>query len=202
MVDAVRVDLEGGRRSREKKDFAAHQPYGETNWGLKRRSNEDAILLGFDLPRPTYAVADGVGGEEHGEIASRTAVVLLRKIAEGSKVVTPEDIAIINSKIDKGFTTLVVAQEIVPNHFRIFSVGDSSALLLDSRKGEIRELTPRDEDRKGRLTQALGNLEGDTKLWGPHVIDVTLTPGQKLILATDGFTRYLDNGKIGIGNVL
>ncbi|QLG69677.1 MAG: hypothetical protein CH104c_0445 [Candidatus Woesebacteria bacterium] len=128
---------------------------------------------------------------------------MLRKIAEGSKVVTPEDIAIINSKIDKGFTTLVVAQEIVPNHFRIFSVGDSSALLLDSRKGEIRELTPRDEDRKGRLNQALGSSGGKPMmLRTPNIAEVNLTPGQKLVLATDGFTRYLDNGKIGIGNVL
>jgi serine/threonine protein phosphatase PrpC len=95
-------------------------------------------LLGFDLPRPTYVVADGVGGEEYGEIASRTVVSLLRSIAGRGEEIDQEDIFYINSRIPRGFTMLVVAQEIVPNHFRIFSVGDSSALLLDSRKWEIR----------------------------------------------------------------
>jgi serine/threonine protein phosphatase PrpC len=49
--------------------------FGGTDTGKKRANNEDAYLLNDELC--LYAVADGVGGSEGGEIASRMAVETL-----------------------------------------------------------------------------------------------------------------------------
>ena len=49
--------------------------FGETDPGKKRANNEDAYLLNDELG--LYAVADGIGGSEGGEVASRIAVETL-----------------------------------------------------------------------------------------------------------------------------
>jgi len=46
--------------------------FGETDPGKKRRNNEDAYLIDDSIG--LYAVADGIGGSEGGEVASRIAV--------------------------------------------------------------------------------------------------------------------------------
>jgi PPM family protein phosphatase len=46
--------------------------FGATDPGKKRRNNEDAYLV--DDNNGLYAVADGIGGSEGGEVASRIAV--------------------------------------------------------------------------------------------------------------------------------
>ena len=49
--------------------------FGGTDTGKRRKNNEDAYLLNDEFR--LYAVADGVGGNEGGEIASRIAVETL-----------------------------------------------------------------------------------------------------------------------------
>jgi protein phosphatase len=45
---------------------------GKTDIGLKRKRNEDSLLLASDLG--LYVIADGMGGHRAGEVASRMAV--------------------------------------------------------------------------------------------------------------------------------
>ena len=45
---------------------------GKTDIGLKRKRNEDSLLLAPDLG--LYVIADGMGGHRAGEVASRMAV--------------------------------------------------------------------------------------------------------------------------------
>jgi serine/threonine protein phosphatase PrpC len=51
--------------------------FGATDPGKKRANNEDALLLNDELG--LYAVADGIGGSEGGEVASRIAVETLAR---------------------------------------------------------------------------------------------------------------------------
>ncbi len=51
--------------------------FGGTDPGKKRANNEDALLLNDAMG--LYAVADGIGGNEGGEVASRIAVETLAK---------------------------------------------------------------------------------------------------------------------------
>jgi protein phosphatase len=51
---------------------------GRTDAGRKRRRNEDA----FVLEPPLFAVADGMGGAQAGEVASRLAVAAFREFHE------------------------------------------------------------------------------------------------------------------------
>jgi protein phosphatase len=63
------------------------QRYGETNTGRKRRRNEDA----FVCEPPLFAVADGMGGAQAGEIASSLAAAALSGALAGGQEVPPED---------------------------------------------------------------------------------------------------------------
>ena len=54
---------------------------GRTDPGRRRDNNEDALLL--DVDNGVFAVADGVGGREAGEVASAIAIETLRAAAPG-----------------------------------------------------------------------------------------------------------------------
>ena len=52
--------------------------FGKTDLGKTRTNNEDAFLTNDHLG--LYAVADGIGGHEGGEVASRLAMEALSSI--------------------------------------------------------------------------------------------------------------------------
>ncbi|MFS0701118.1 PP2C family serine/threonine-protein phosphatase [Cellulomonas sp. 179-A 4D5 NHS] len=58
-----------------------------TDRGSRRETNEDSHLAQF----PVFAVADGMGGHEAGEVASACAVDALRALV-GPETVTPDDV--------------------------------------------------------------------------------------------------------------
>jgi protein phosphatase len=49
-------------------------PYGATDAGKVRKNNEDSLLVGDGRDETLFAVADGIGGFEAGEVASSIAV--------------------------------------------------------------------------------------------------------------------------------
>lgn len=187
------------------------RPYGETNIGMRRKNNEDAILIfdRNDLPdqkgiHGVFAVADGVGGQPDGEVAANSLVSTILKYASRGNYVYQHSLNEINSQIESGASTLVLAQQSDkdPNHYHLFSVGDSSALVLDEKSGTFTEITKRDENSSGIVTQAMGPYTGNAYFQRANESSVHLKEGQTLILATDGFTRYTDKGQFSTSEIL
>ena len=103
-----------------------------------------------------------------------------------------------------GASTLVLAQQSRenPNDYYIFSVGDSSALIIDTRRGTLEEITRRDENAQGLVTQVMGPEAPSVRFNRAHESRVLLKPNQTLVLATDGFTRYIDKKQITVSRIL
>ena len=57
--------------------------YGVTHPGRVRPNNEDALL--WDVPGGLFVVADGMGGHQAGEVASKMAVETIQSFLEASK---------------------------------------------------------------------------------------------------------------------
>lgn len=186
------------------------RPYGETNIGMRRKNNEDAILI-FDRNdiydqvqlHSVYAVADGVGGQPDGEIAANSLVSSIFQYASAGKYIDQNELKEINSRIEAGASTLVLAQQLNEdlNHYFIYSIGDSSAIILDQKERNLREITHRDENSTGGVTQAMGPDTGSFHLKQANEYTVYLKEGQTLLLASDGFTRYVDNGKFPLSEI-
>ena len=139
--------------------------FGGTDPGKKRNNNEDAFLLDDTLN--LSAVADGIGGNEGGEIASRIAVetfaeAMLDLLGEANRtppsgLVSDVDprlsalqlaITLSNRKIRQegeenpslsGMGTTLTALLLNKEQAYIAHIGDSRAYLL--RSGEFRQLT-------------------------------------------------------------
>lgn len=125
----------------------------ESDVGRVRRNNEDA--LGFDISRGIAVLADGMGGLDAGEVASRIAVdSIMEFLGEGleqpggdleSLIVRSVQTANANvyargqqSQTDMG-TTVVAWLLSAEGQCLIAHVGDSRAYRL--RNGELRRLT-------------------------------------------------------------
>lgn len=138
-------------------DFAL-QSYGCTDIGLQRSFNEDYI----DITDSLFVLADGMGGHNAGEIASRIAVETIidffdaineksiesnkefqvQEIIQDSIIKTNETVyqeSLHNRRLEGMGTTLVLAFFQKPETMHIANVGDSRAYLL--RKGSLQLLT-------------------------------------------------------------
>jgi len=197
---------------------------GLTTTGLLRGNNEDCaavdgLVLAEDTPttfpigegRHLLVLADGIGGYEHGEIASRAAVDALSRTAPH---LTDEDACIesvraANSVLyammrrDRsliGMGTTIVGVTILDTRAIWFNVGDSRAYQF---RGGLRQLTTDhvpaarmpDGQRSHTLTQWLGGIEENEELY-PEVGSIEIAPGDKLLLCSDGLTDVVADEEI------
>ncbi|MGF6375451.1 serine/threonine protein phosphatase PrpC [Clostridiales Family XIII bacterium PM5-7] len=129
----------------------------KTDKGLRRSNNEDACFV-MKNDR-IFIVADGVGGNNSGEIASRTAVNEIAKYIEQhplDQLSTAEEIKNyfedcmkdVNFKVlelsqkyekNKGMATTVVIAYLLKDTLYIVNVGDSRGYVF--REGELTQIT-------------------------------------------------------------
>ena len=189
-----------------------------THVGLKRKINEDSVLA--EPERGLWAVADGMGGHDAGEVASNMVTDALRCLPAASDLdafaaqvvaalrqVNGELIDLARSGArDRHATigTTVVGLAISDGAFRCFWMGDSRAYRL--RDGELSRLT-RDHSLVQNLIDA-GMLTPEeaethesanlvTRAVGAsaeaevEMVSGDVRPGDRFLLASDGLTRVV-----------
>lgn len=194
-----------------------------THVGLKRKINEDSVFVNTE--HGLWAVADGMGGHEAGEIASTMVTDALRRLpivpdidelaAQAVRAlgqVNRELINLANSRERERQSTIgttVVGLAIANGHFRCFWLGDSRAYRY--REGVITRVT-RDHSLVQTLVDA-GMLEPEeadghadanviTRAVGAaETIEVDTVggdarPGDQFLLASDGLTRMVRDDEL------
>jgi serine/threonine protein phosphatase PrpC len=196
-----------------------------TDRGLNERRplNEDALL--HDRERSIFAVADGVGGAEAGEVASQTAIEVLdeafRHQVDGADVEDLMELAIqrANASIHQMaqehakfsmMATTIVALHLKGNVATFGHVGDSRLYLL-TPEGQLRRETEdhsivEEEVRAGRMTpeQAANHPSKNVisrALGAEQGVDVDMKTmevedGTEFLLCTDGITRHVSDNEI------
>jgi protein phosphatase len=178
--------------------------------GRVRKGNEDS----FTAAEPLFAVADGMGGHQGGEVASSLALETIGKGAGTLEGLVREANAAINQQAagDPGLagmgTTLTVMRA-EGEVLRMAHVGDSRAYMLRGghlqrltkdhtvveRLVEEGKLTPQEAEihpQRNILTRALGVdelLQVDQAAIEPHA-------GDRLLLCSDGLHGMIDEERI------
>lgn len=191
----------------------------------RRGNNEDAFIVRKIDGIHLLAVADGVGGNVAGEVASRIAVSTLGETAESllptgasCEYVLKEGYSRAHRQIledsmqnpeHRGMATTLVSALIHENNVTVANLGDSRAYLLGRR--ETKQIT-RDHSLvqemvdRGVLSpeEAFGHPEGNiiTRALGatenttPDISRVTIAQGEALLLCTDGLSDTLRNAEM------
>jgi serine/threonine protein phosphatase PrpC len=196
-----------------------------TDRGLNERRplNEDALL--HDQERSIFAVADGVGGAEAGEVASQTAIEVLdeafRHQVDGADVEDLMELAIqrANASIHQMaqehakfsmMATTIVALHLKGNVATFGHVGDSRLYRL-TPDGQLRRETEdhsivEEEVRAGRMTpeQAANHPSKNVisrALGAEQAVEVDMKTmevedGTEFLLCTDGITRHVSDNEL------
>jgi serine/threonine protein phosphatase PrpC len=159
------------------------EAYGRTDVGRRRKLNEDSFLVAPEYN--LYAVCDGMGGHNAGEVASKMAIETLESFVEkshrekeitwpygldvelsfeGNRIQTALKLA--NKKVFKaadnreeytGMGTTVVAALAVGKMLTVGSAGDSRCYLL--RDGVLKQLTTDDSWVSAAWAEGILNAE-------------------------------------------
>jgi len=195
-----------------------------TECGPVRRRNEDWLSVCPDLG--LFAVADGMGGHQAGDVASQMALRMLEqylrehknnrmsnrdKLARG--IQQANDTVYLAARKDlqqQGMGTTVTVCLVEGNHVIVANVGDSRALML--RSGKMSKLTV-DHSLVQELVDGGGISENEamqhprrnvlTRALGiglSLVVDIyeyDLALGDRLLICTDGLTGFVPEQRIG-----
>lgn len=196
-----------------------------TDIGRKRKVNQDYVYASEqpvgNLPN-LFLVADGMGGHNAGDYASKYAVeticnvlahsfeknvvVLLRKAIEAAN----EHVRLKASEICgmEGMGTTVVAATFLGNHMQVANVGDSRLYVVGERirqitvdhslveemvrMGGIDRASARNHPDKNIITRAIGASDNVEV----DFFDVDLKEGECVLLCSDGLTNMLEDEEI------
>jgi PPM family protein phosphatase len=197
--------------------------------GRVRQQNED--YLGYVLPYSSaqlrshgclFALADGVGGQEKGEVASRSAVetvlsgFVAARAGEAHKPLLTRLVQAANTEVYEsasgnaaGMATTIVACALRFDRAVIAHVGDSRCYLI--RAGQARQLTDdhtvvgeqmrlgilsRQEAAESSNRHLLSRSIGNDLFVAVEINDLQLQKGDVLVLCSDGLHGALPEADI------
>ena len=187
-----------------------------TDIGYVRDHNEDSLII---IP-PLFAIADGMGGHEAGEIASEITVNTLAELAPSHLDAEGLTAAVeaANYNVMKaprqgigrdGMGTTLTAAMLEGERLLIAQVGDSRAYLL--HKGHLQQIT-RDHSLMADLIEA-GQITPEearvhpnrsviTRAIGsdihmrPDIYELNVDAGDRILLCSDGLSSMISNNAI------
>ncbi|NUL43930.1 serine/threonine-protein phosphatase [Cellulosimicrobium funkei] len=178
--------------------------------GLRRQLNEDSLVVTGNL----FAVADGMGGHEAGEVASRICVeTLAAGVKEVRNDLTADELQQLMVTADQAIrrvggsragTTLAgvaIVRELQGLYWMVFNVGDSRTYRLSEGEfeqvsvdhSEVQEMVDegyltdeeaRHHPRRHVITRALGTGEASTADFWM----LSVHDGDRLMVCSDGLT--------------
>lgn len=199
--------------------------FSATDIGKYRKMNQDYVYISDqpvgNLPN-LFIVADGMGGHNAGEYASRHTAETIVATAEASAHSRPaaileEAITAANEELIRhasmdesmwGMGTTVVAAVITGSRLYVANVGDSRLYIVNDamrqvtrdhsfveemvRRGEISREDARLHPKKNIITRAVGAV--------PEIeidfFEEELYPGDEILLCSDGLTNMIEDEDI------
>jgi len=187
-----------------------------TDPGRKRRHNEDAYVF----EPPLFAIADGMGGAQAGEVASRLAAAALKEsgVAEGGERRIVDLVQEANRRVydrsstdpnTSGMGTTITVALVEDGQVAFGHVGDSRAYLIrDGTMEQVTEdhslvnellksgkLSPEEAEshpQKSVITRALGT-DPDVDV---DTFTIDAVTGDVFLLCSDGLTDMVDEETI------
>jgi serine/threonine-protein phosphatase Stp1 len=203
--------------------MGAWRSEARTDIGKVRKRNEDAVL---DCPqRGLWAVADGMGGHQRGDVASQMIVTELAELPKNGsfdeRVIAvrqclhwlnrrmTQELTLTGNRADSIMGSTVVALLIEGNRGACVWAGDSRCYLL--REGRLHQLT-RDHSILEQLVneqhmtveqasqhpsaRALTRAIGASEQLKLEVLEMEVGPDDVFLLCSDGFYQGLDEGQL------
>ena len=189
-----------------------------THVGLRREHNEDTYYADADMG--LWLVADGMGGHEHGEIASAlardTVVAEVAKgigLAQAIRLADEEIIRHSNKRAESlPMGTTVAAVRLRGREYEVSWVGDSRVYLWNGElkqvsqdhsyvqelvdQGAITTEQARTHPHRNVVTQALGVT--DPQSLRVEVVSGSLARRQQLLICSDGLTEEVPDSHIAM----
>jgi len=174
--------------------------FADSDTGRARRANEDA----FYAHAPVFAVADGMGGAQAGEVASRTVVDRLRRgLPDGGSpeerlaLLAEEANDLIHRKAAEdeqraGMGTTLTAAYVDEDAVSFGHVGDSRAYLF--RDDKLQQLT-NDHSLVGEMVRR-GKLTAEQAEEHPQRSIITRALGPEPVVEVDHMTMFARDGDL------
>jgi len=189
--------------------------YGKSDIGLVRKTNQDSFYI--DKKNKWIVVADGMGGHNGGETASKLAVDTITEVMNESKDLkiaiekANEEIYDLSIKEPSltGMGTTVVLCSIDNERVNIAHVGDSRAYLINEKglhrittdhsvvqqlldSGSITEEEAKNHPQRNLITRAVGT----DKIVMIDFNKLTYEKNNYILVCSDGLTTYTDEEDI------
>ena len=190
-----------------------------THPGMVRHENEDSYL--DDAVSGVWAVADGMGGHQAGQLASRTVIEALRGIGPQTSAawllercgacVVEANAELLRAAADRNTTigTTLAALLVHDVHYACVWAGDSRIYLVRSGaialvshdhtevqdlvdQGIITEEERRTSPRRNVITRAIG-VTNEPEL---EIKQGILAPGHTFLICSDGLTNHVADDEI------